>query len=122
VTGQWGRQEHKLGTAKAALSIRALLVGDRLNTSDVESRDLISTTPVAFRLDASGIVVLFRYGVVVMIGLDADEQTAFLTALKPRVVGEFARSEEEFTRVELCDDAEETVQPGGPILPERILK
>jgi uncharacterized Rmd1/YagE family protein len=115
VTGQWGRQEHKLGTAKAALSIRALLVGDRLNTSDVESRDLISTTPVAFRLDASGIVVLFRYGVVVMIGLDADEQTAFLTALKPRVVGEFARSEEEFTRVELCDDAEETVQPGGPI-------
>ena len=106
---------NKTSGPKASLTVRALLVADRLSPAGLESRDLISTTPVAFRLQASGVVVLFRYGVVVMIGLGADEQTAFLNELKPRLVGEFARYEEEFTRVELCDDAGETVQPGGPI-------
>ena len=106
---------NKTSVTKASLTVRALLVADRLCPAGLESRDLISTTPVAFRLQASGVVVLFRYGVVVMIGLGADEQTAFLNELKPRLVGEFARYEEEFTRVELCDDAGETVQPGGPI-------
>jgi uncharacterized Rmd1/YagE family protein len=97
------------------LTVRALLVGDRLNPSGLESRVMISTTPVAFRLHASGMVVLFRYGVVVLIGLSPDEQTAFLTALKPRIVGEFPRYEEEIAQVQLCDDSDETVQPGGPI-------
>lgn len=106
---------NKTSGTKASLTVRALLVADRLSPAGLESRDLISTTPVAFRLQASGVVVLFRYGVVVMIGLGADEQTAFLNELKPCLVGEFARYEEEFTRVELCDDAGETVQPGGPI-------
>ena len=91
---------NKTSGTKASLTVRALLVADRLSPACLESRDLISTTPVAFRLQASGVVVLFRYGVVVMIGLGADEQTAFLNELKP-CLGEFARYEEEFTRVEL---------------------
>jgi uncharacterized Rmd1/YagE family protein len=102
-------------TEKATLTVRALLVGERLNPSGLESRVMVSTTPVAFRLHASGMVVLFRYGVVVLIGLSPDEQTAFLTALKPRIVGEFPRYEEEIAQVQLCDDSDETVQPGGPI-------
>ena len=106
---------NKSGSIEQALTVRALLVGDRLNPSWLESRDLISTTPVAFHLKPSGTVVLFRYGVVVLIGLGPDEQTAFLTALKPRIVGEFPRYEEDFARIELCDDSGESVQPGGPI-------
>ena len=58
-----------------ALTVRALLVGDRLNPFGLESRVMISTTPAAFRIHASGMVVLFRYGVV-----NPDEQTAFLAA------------------------------------------
>src|SRR3954449_1587945 len=105
----------KPGGAEQALTVRAMLVGDRLNPSPLEGRDLISTTPLAFRLDASGMVVLFRYGVVVMIGLAPDEETAFITALRPRILGEFPRYEEELTRIELCNDSGESVQPGGPI-------
>jgi uncharacterized Rmd1/YagE family protein len=103
------------GDIEQALTVRALLVGDRLNPSGFESRELISTTPVAFHLHASGTVVLFRYGVVVLIGLGPDEQSGFLTALKPRIVGEFPKYEEDFARIELCDDSGETVQPGGSI-------
>jgi uncharacterized Rmd1/YagE family protein len=97
------------------LTVRALLVGDRLNPSGLESRDMVSTTPVAFRIHTSGFVVLFRYGVVVMIGLSPDEQTAFMAALKPRIVGEFPRYEEDLAQIQICDDTDEEVQPGGPI-------
>jgi uncharacterized Rmd1/YagE family protein len=76
---------------------------------------MVSTTPVAFRLHASGLVVLFRYGVVVMIGLGPDEQAAFMAALKPCIAREFPRYEEELAHVQICDDTGEAVQPGGPI-------
>src|SRR4051795_9351 len=103
----------KPGGAEQALTVRAMLVGDRLNPSPLEGRDLISTTPLAFRLHTSGMEVLFRYGVVVMLG--RDEQTAVITALRPRIVGEFPRYEEELTHIELCNDSGESVLPGGPI-------
>ncbi|MBR1222353.1 RMD1 family protein [Bradyrhizobium sp. U87765 SZCCT0131] len=97
------------------LSVRALLVGDRLNASGFEARDMISTTPVAFRVQNDGMAVLFRYGVVVLIGLTPDEQAGFLSALKPRIISEFVRYEEEATEVELGDDPGDVVPPGGPI-------
>ncbi len=97
------------------LRVRALLVGDRLNTTNLEAREMISTTPAAFRVQAQGIAVLFRYGVVVLIGLAPDEEIAFLAALKPRISSEFARFEEETTDIELGDDPADLVQPGGPI-------
>ena len=97
------------------LTVRALLVGDRLNPIGLESQDMVSTTPVAFRIHTSGLVVLFRYGVVVMIGLPPHEQAAFLATLKPRIVSEFPQYEEEVAQIQLCDDSGETVQPGGPI-------
>jgi uncharacterized Rmd1/YagE family protein len=97
------------------ITVRALLVGDRLNPAGFESRDMVSTIPVAFRIHTSGLVVLFRYGVVVMIGLAPDEQASFLATLKPRIISEFANYEEESAQIQLCDDSGEAVQPGGPI-------
>jgi uncharacterized Rmd1/YagE family protein len=103
------------GAVGQTLTARALLVGDRLDPSGVESRDMVSTTPVAFRPHASALVVLYRYGVVVMIGLDPDEQDAFMAVLKPRIIREFPRYEEELVQIQICDDSGEAVQPGGPI-------
>jgi uncharacterized Rmd1/YagE family protein len=106
-----GAQSEAVGQT---LTVRALLVGDRLNPAGLESRDMVSTTPpVAFRLHASGLVVLFRYGVVVMIGLGPDEQTSFMAAITPRIIREFPRYEEELAQVQICDDTGEAVQPGG---------
>jgi uncharacterized Rmd1/YagE family protein len=97
------------------LTVRALLVGDRLKPIGFESRDMVSTTPLAFRLHTAGLLVLFRYGVVVMIGLRPDEQETFLATLKPRIVSEFTHYEEEVAQVQLCDDLGEAIHPGGPI-------
>jgi uncharacterized Rmd1/YagE family protein len=109
------------------LSVRALLVGDRINPTGFDARDLISTVPVAVRIHAEGLAVLFRYGVVVLIGLKPVEETAFLAALKPRISGELTPYEEELAEVEACDEAtDEMIKPGGPIClssfsPDRLL-
>ena len=51
---------------------RAFFVSERLNASGLERGDVLSTTPLAFRVNQnSGVAILFRYGVVVLIGLNA---------------------------------------------------
>jgi uncharacterized Rmd1/YagE family protein len=53
-------------------------VSERLNTSGLRRGDVLATTPLAFRVNANGIAILFRYGVVVLIGLNALEEEEFL--------------------------------------------
>ena len=47
--------------------VHALHLGDRINTSGYDG-DIVSTVPLAVRNGDSGIAVLFRYGVAVLIG------------------------------------------------------
>lgn len=101
--------------AVATLRIRALMLGDRINPSGLETGTLVSSTPVAFRVHA-GLAVIFRYGVVVLIGLLPSEEKTFLDGLKPRVTGELSPYEEETAQAALCnDEGAEAIQPGGPI-------
>ncbi|OAF07605.1 hypothetical protein AYJ54_13760 [Bradyrhizobium centrolobii] len=97
------------------LRIRALMLGDCINAAGLEIGTLVSSTPVAFRVHA-GLAVIFRYGIVVLIGLLPSEEKALIDILKPRVVGEFSPYEEETVQAQLCnDETSETIQPGGPI-------
>ena len=54
--------------------VRALLLGDRIDTSGLERTDVLSTTPLAFRAGKDGVVTVFRYGVVVLFGVSALEE------------------------------------------------
>ncbi|MDE2380447.1 RMD1 family protein, partial [Bradyrhizobium sp.] len=91
------------------------MLGDRINPAGLEIGSLVSSAPVAFRVHA-GLAVIFRYGVVVLIGLLPSEEKALLDGLKPRVVGELTPYEEETAQAQLCnDEGAEAVQPGGPI-------
>jgi uncharacterized Rmd1/YagE family protein len=108
------------------LSARALLVAERIDTSGLERTDAISATPLAFRAGAEGLVVLFRYGVAVLIGLSPIEEDEVLRGLGPRLAGAFASREEETAAIEMASDREDHVPPGGPIqiaapAPERLL-
>ncbi|WP_027524276.1 RMD1 family protein [Bradyrhizobium sp. Ec3.3] len=101
--------------AAPALRIRALMLGDRINAAGLEIGTLVSSTPVAFRIHA-GLAVIFRYGVVVLIGLLPSEEKVLIDTLKPRVIGEFSPYEEETAQAQLCNDENaEVIQPGGPI-------
>src|SRR5271166_1060673 len=69
----------------ARLTARALLLGERIDTAGLERSDLISTTPLAFRVGSSGYAVLFRYGVVVLIGLSPIEEDEVVRGIGHRV-------------------------------------
>ena len=109
------------------LAIKALLLGDRLDTSGLERNDVIAATPFAFRIGQSGFAALFRYGAVVLFGLSAAEEKTLLDSLIPRITGRLTDYEEETAQIALfSDDQEDQVPPGGPIHlralePERVL-
>ncbi len=63
---------------------RAFFVADRIQTSGLERGDVLATTPLAFRVNDNGVAILFRYGVVVLIGLNALEEDEFLRRLASR--------------------------------------
>src|SRR3954453_19789925 len=111
--------------APTRLTAHAIHVGDRINTIGFEG-EALSAVPLAIRVGKSGVAVLFRYGVAVLIGLSPEEESGFLEKLKPRIDGRLARFEEETAIVALAGEAEDQVQSGGPILlrdmlPERLL-
>jgi uncharacterized Rmd1/YagE family protein len=60
--------------------------------------------------------VLFRYGVVVLVGLSPIEEDEIVRGLSPRIVGRFERPEEESTIIEITNEREEQIAPGGPIV------
>ena len=71
---------------------RALLLGERIDTAGLERSDLISTAPLAFRVGTNGYAILFRYGVVVLIGLSPIEEDEVLRGVRPRVTTGAGRS------------------------------
>jgi required for meiotic nuclear division protein 1 len=107
------------------LTAHALHVGDRINTNNFEG-EALSAVPLAIKIKADGIAVLFRYGVAVLIGLSGDDERGFLEALTPRIGGKLAPFEEETATIELTTDTEDQVPAGGPIQlreisPQRLL-
>src|SRR5262249_31814322 len=68
-----------------------------------------------FRIGPVGYCVLFRYGVIVLIGLSPLEEDDVLRGLGARIVGRFARTEDETAVIEIDPKRDEQVAPGGPI-------
>jgi len=62
----------------------------------------------------------------VLIGLNALDEEEFLRGLQSRMIGAFARREEEIATIELASEKEDQIPPGGPIClqslsPERLI-
>jgi len=105
----------RTGTA-LRLTARALLLGERIETAALERSDVVSTTPLAFRSGSNGYVVLFRYGVVILIGLSPLEEDEIVRGLGPRVMGAFPVPEHDVATIEIDSERDDQVAPGGPIL------
>ena len=93
---------------------RAVLIGDRIDTTGFTFARVLSTTPLALQV-GEGIGTLFRYGVVVLTALSAIEEHDVLEKAVSHVRGAFQQHEEETASIELTDDRDEQIPPGGPI-------
>src|SRR5258708_14944937 len=102
-------------TSVARITARALLLGERIDTAGLERSDVISTSPLAFRVGADGYAVIFRYGVVVLIGLSPIEEDEVRRGLGLRVIAPFGKIEDESTTIEIAPDRDDQVIMGGPI-------
>jgi uncharacterized Rmd1/YagE family protein len=108
------------------ITARAIMLGQRLDTNGLERSDMISSAPLAFRVGEKGFAALFRYGVVVMVGMSPLEEDDFLRMIKPRVTQAISRIEDETALINIAPDMDDQVPPGGPVrvknlAPERLL-
>jgi uncharacterized Rmd1/YagE family protein len=101
--------------ARLRLAAHVLLLGERLDTAGLERTDIISKNPLAFRVGDAGYVVLFRYGVAVLIGLTPVAEDEVVRGLSPRVQAPFANVDTETATIEVAPEGEDQVTPGGPI-------
>lgn len=97
------------------VTAHAVQIGDRINTAGFDSQ-VLSSTPLAVRVGASGLAVVFRYGVAVFVGLTADEEAEFLEQLNVRTFGTITPYEEEWAKIRVAKESEEPIPVGGPIL------
>lgn len=96
------------------ISVHAVQIADRINTAGFEG-EILSSTPLAVRVGANGLAVVFRYGVAVFVGLAADQERVLLDQLLPRTFGRLSAREEEWAKVQVAKEAEGPIPVGGPI-------
>src|SRR6202034_601615 len=70
---------------KSRRRIRALLLSDRIDTSNLEHDHVVSTAPLTYKFGKDGHVTLFRYGVAVLMGLTGPEENEVLRGLQKRL-------------------------------------
>ena len=101
--------------APQQITAHAIQIGDRINTAGFEGQ-ILSSAPLAVRVGSNGLAVIFRYGVVVLIGLSAAEEAEFLERIRTRTYGTITSPEEEWAKIQIATEAEEPIPVGGPIL------
>ena len=97
------------------ITVRALLLGDRIETAGLERNDVLSKVPLAFRAGEYGIVALFRYGVAVLFAMSPLEEEEVIRRLDGRVIGPIAPREEETFQIEIAPDKDDQLTPTGII-------
>jgi len=102
--------------ADKRLRVRALLLSDRIDTSNLERDGVVATAPLTFKYGERGLVTLFRYGVAVLISLAPKEEEKVLRDLQPRLIRRVEPPEEEIAYIEIVPDKDDQILPGGPIV------
>ena len=109
----------------SSIGVRALLLGQRLETRGLERQGTIALAPLTLRIGQTGVAFLFRYGVVVLAGLSPEEESDFVESLRPRVTEALATPEIDQVSAVLKADGEDQIEPSGVITlrdasPERL--
>ena len=103
---------------RTRVDARALFVGHRIDLRAFELTRRLAISPLLVAAGAHGCAVLFRYGVVVLFGLSASEEVAFLSELKPLIIEPFDVSVYEDVVIELGDEGKEGIVGASIVLRE----
>jgi required for meiotic nuclear division protein 1 len=107
------------GNLSQAISARALLLGERLDTRAIEGAEPVATAPLAVSMPGGGVAVLFRYGVIVLFASAPEETSALLASITSFVAEPLAVPEQEVAQLVIQADADQHIDAAGNIvLPE----
>src|SRR5207244_12179787 len=71
--------------SEEVVPVRALLLGERLDTRALERDQPLGVAPPAVAIPGGGLGVLFRYGAVVLFGPPSAAVDDFIASLMPKV-------------------------------------
>ena len=100
------------------LTVRALLLGERLETRGLERDDTLATNPFTLRVGRHGTAFLFRYGVAVFARLSAIEEDEVLRSLRARVHEPLESPETDQIQVRVNRSGEDQIEPSGAVVIE----
>ena len=102
------------------LPVRALLLGERLDTRAFERDEPLGMAPLTVDIPGGGVAVLFRYGAVVLFGAATAALDKFVASLRPLVTAALPVAERDDARLLIRPEADQVVDLAGNIfLPEK---
>jgi uncharacterized Rmd1/YagE family protein len=110
---------------RRSIIVRAFLLGERLDTRGFEQKQALATTPLTVRMGRNGYAVLFRYGVVVLFDVTAEEEAHCLADLARLVTDPLPEPGRDQAHLDIIPGSAELVDPEGNIVvsdlsPERM--
>jgi required for meiotic nuclear division protein 1 len=102
--------------APQEIDVKALLLGERLDTRALETGAALATAPLMLALEDGGVAALFRYGVVVLFGVERPATDAFLARVAPFIAEPFPQPEAETARLVITAASDQLVDAAGNIV------
>jgi required for meiotic nuclear division protein 1 len=97
------------------VSVRALLLGERLDTRAFERDQPLGVAPLTVEIPGAGVAVLFRYGAVVAFGAASSALDNFVASLRPLVTAPLPVPEQDDARLLIRPEADQPVDLAGNI-------
>jgi uncharacterized Rmd1/YagE family protein len=100
----------------SVVPVRALLLGERIDLKGLEATQRLATSPLLVPAGEGQYAALFRYGAVVLFGVNPLQEVTFVDQLA-RLVGQpYAKRETEETRLRVDPAGEDRVEGGEIVL------
>jgi uncharacterized Rmd1/YagE family protein len=99
-----------------AITARAWFLGTRIDVRQLERGETLALAPLTLRLSGGGYAVVFRFGAVVFVDVDAIEQANFIEKLAPFVAGRFDDPETEDAEMRIAPERGDAVDAKGVFL------
>ncbi len=90
--------------------VRGYFVGQRLNLKNFEKSGALDVSPLVIRAGHGGYAVLFRYGAIVLFGLDHLEEQNFISQLKEYTTAPYESPTFEEVTIESAQGKAESMQ------------
>lgn len=97
------------------IAVRAMVIGERIDVRAFGSSDRLAAAPLLVRAGAGRAAAVLRYGAIVLFNMDANDEAAFLEAVRPYVSEPYPEPDIERMTIAVVPGSDGTVNADGSI-------